>query len=144
MKKLLFIFSFLGFLQISTADIFTGAWTGKGTKTVQSGSQPVAIKIDVTIQQLSDKLIILDCGSDADNVRCYSSHYEIRNGDQIFEQDRKIGDLFSGRITIYNGHQQAAEQMLFKFATPTKLHYRYSYLNFDGQMETRFVILKPK
>ena len=144
MKKLLFIFGFLGFLQISSADIFTGAWTGNGTMTVQNGSQPLAIKIDVTIQQLSDKLIILDCASDAVNVRCYNSHYEIRNGDQIFEQDRKIGDIFPGRITIYNGHQQAAEQMLFKFITPTELHYRYSYLNFDGQMETRFVILKPK
>ena len=132
------------FLQITAAGVFTGAWTGNGTMTMQNGLEPVTIKIDVTIQQLSDMLIILDCASDSNNVRCYNSTYDIYNGDQIFEKNKKIGDIFPDRIIIYNGHQQAAEQMLFKFVTGPELHYRYTYLNFDGQMETRFVVLKPK
>lgn len=144
MKKLIFIPAIFSFLQISVAGVFTGAWTGNGSMTTQSGQQPITIKIDVTIQQLSDKLIILDCISDSSSVRCYNSNYAIYNGDQIFEKDKKIGDIFPGRITIYNGHQQAAEQMLFKFVTANELNYRYSYLNFDGQMESRLVVLKPK
>jgi hypothetical protein len=144
MKQIIIIFGVIFFSKLSVAQTISGDWSGQGTVSVQNSAQPITVQIELSIQQSASQLVISDCLSTDANKRCYDSHYDVVNDGQIFEHDKKIGDIFPGRIIIFNGHQQASEQMLLRLISPTELQYRYSYMNFDGQFESRFVILSPK
>lgn len=141
MKILLPLLLIFCFSSSFASDLFAGKWIGTGEMTNHSSAEFFPIKLDIQIQNLNDKLILSDCVITSQRTRCYESAYDLVNLDQIFNNGQKIGNIYPGSISIFYGNAQVSEQMVFKLQSENKLHYRYTYSNFDGMMETRFGIL---
>lgn len=144
MKNFMIFMTLFCSLQIFAANrTFSGHWAGMGSM-LNDGSQGTnAISMEMTIVQTADKIQIYDCWETEMGTPCYKSTYQLVNGDQIYTNNSKIGDIYPYDMIIFNGHAQASEQMIFKLNEKNQLWYRYTFSSFDGKMQTRTGILDP-
>lgn len=144
MKKILLGLVLFYSLQIFAANkTFSGFWGGLGSMLLDSNQNPITIPMEMTITQTADQIQIHDCWQTTIGKPCYKSAYDIVNGGQIYANNKKIGDIYPYDMIIFNSHEQASEQMIFKLNEKNQLWYRYTFTSFDGKMQTRTGVLDP-
>lgn len=141
MKIYLICGIFLAGFAASAAPEFSGHWQGTGT--FQTGGMPVAASadFDIVLKQTEQALVIDQCWTVASQKSCYRSQYVLNAALQILKGDRKIGDIFPGRVSIFQGNSQVSELMSFELNGRRDLRFRYSYSNFDGDLNVQFAQL---
>ncbi|MGZ3721879.1 MAG: hypothetical protein ACXVA9_03040 [Bdellovibrionales bacterium] len=122
---------------------FSGHWKGTGTYQSEDLQNAIPADFDITIAHSDSAISINECWTIPDQytgkkTTCYKSDYSVNESAQVFANGKKIGDIFPGRILVFQGNDQASELMTFDLNSSRELRFRYSYSNFDGGINIQF------
>lgn len=124
-----------------------GEWSGTGTLVQDSIDSRRDTDAYLRIEQDGDRFYLQECWrvaerDQAPKKRCLEDRFE-RRAESLYLGERKVGDLFPGRILIYQGTRQVGEQITVTQLADGVLRYRYFYINMDGASELREATLRP-
>ncbi len=127
---------------------FNGHWVGSGTYQTDTSGKSIDANFDLVISQTPNALSIKDCWTfDGANVglskRCYQSDYTINESAQVYSGQKKIGSIYPGLISIFQGDTQVSELMHFELNNNNELILQYVLINMDGGVHVRFSKLSP-
>jgi len=125
---------------------FAGHWQGSGTYQSEAMLKAVDADLDIVLNETDSQLSINECWTYLDPVQgkrttCYKSDFTLDDNSQIFVADHKVGDVFPGRISVFQGNSQVSELMTFDLNEKRDLLFRYSCSNMDGGMNLQFAEL---
>ncbi|MGZ3649964.1 MAG: hypothetical protein ACXVB9_00800 [Bdellovibrionota bacterium] len=147
MKKVILttLFAVWGNSAAASSD-FTGHWKGEGTYQSEAILKAVPAKFEITMNETASQLSIVECWSYVDALEgpksdCYKSDYSVDESAAVFSNGKKIGDIFPGRTSIFQGNSQVSELMTFDLNEKRDLLFRYSSSNMDGGMNIQFAEL---
>lgn len=125
---------------------FSGHWKGTGTYQSEDLIKAIEADFDILITQTDAELKIKECWTVPDAIlgrrtSCYQSDYTLNAAEQIFARGKKVGDIFPGKVFVYQGNSQVSESMSFALNGKRELLFRYSYSNFDGGLNIQFAQL---
>ena len=128
------------------SDRIEGAYVGEGV--VDSAFSDTASAASLTLGVRfapDDALEIIECWDTHDGSpeakACIASRYEIRE-ESLYDNDRKVGDIFPGRIIVMIANSQVAEQLRLEKRAGDSVRYEYTYVNVDGAATHRKGLLK--
>ena len=130
------------FACISFANDLSGHWLGQGRQFILGSNSEVLIDLELSFTESS--LNITECwetASQPKDAECLESQFELEGRETLLSNGNKVGDIFPGKIIIFQSNTQVSEQMLF-INRKDGLYYRYTYSNLDGESQWREGILK--
>jgi hypothetical protein len=120
---------------------FDGGWRGTGTWTRGREEGRVSTVDALTIESDETSFRFEECWNYRDRDAtpkhtCAEFSYD-RQGNGLFHDGKKVGDIFPRKTQIFESNSQVSEQLLLELQPNGQLTYRYVYLNFDGAAEER-------
>ena len=119
----------------------SGTWRGPGLWIPNSQVKAVDTDTELKVNLTSSELKIEECwdyrlANSQLQTRCEVSEYAVRD-EKIYQGEQWVGDVYPWQILVFVGRAQVSEQITLKLAGSDKIRYRYTYLNQDGEANTR-------
>ncbi|MFN8791717.1 MAG: hypothetical protein ACK5Y2_09730 [Bdellovibrionales bacterium] len=145
-SALVFLLLFCGLVTSAFGHELSGTWRGPGLWIPNSQVKAVETDTELKVALTSSELKIEECWDyrslDSQlQTRCELSEYEIRD-EKIYLDGQRVGDVYPFQILVFVGRSQVSEQISLKISGPEKIRYRYTYVNQDGEADTRSAELK--